>query len=1173
MAHSFTTSTPWQPEGSKPAVPVSFQKRRSGSAQPSVLPSPGLQPASRDELTTSQTSNNSPDLDEKPKNALLEKLDDIPPAVMGYAAIPFAYAATYIPQTFNRLAAGNLSTQDKAHVERLKQFTVYTDEEYAEKRAKASKFLDQFKQGDAAFYNHDAVKYFKKKHFNPESVEDRLHTLRQQSIMEALYLKYGRDIHRLQDMDGTQVHKDFSNQVNHGEPNIADQDRFAHLSTIYYNQLSRKGLQYAHDNRNNPDFTTSNMVKELIDLGYFKGKKNLLTDDQRNHLLTVWAKNVDEAFPHMNQDQVDYYTQSSIESANTARAGLTVNSNNEALSPNHNYGWANKKHVYDGKMQAGFFEMLGLHPNPKVKLQYAFDINGFQGKTVADKQVFHPLESLDLAYSGLHDILRKTPLYKKLFEAEDGVLPRVAEFKGNLTHHAKGLATDFLAYRANQLTPAQIADVNKSQSASNKFNAADWASFNEAKKARLLNYHDIQQKNRPPLAVPLAWEKGWDVINEEAMRLASEINYAGGSDYSAVWNYLNHRTRALNPDDYALLEMKDFTVNKNGDIVPNQEKLKRVNALTDEAMNAKDMEPAKVPLGSEYLKKMDALQKRNAGFGAITDFMQDLKTVDWGCFTVHSITGELNGVYGTLQEQQKNVDANFNAASKYVKNAEGKMVLDKDASLKMTVLESGKWKLLSQILQMENDPNVKKMLKEQGFDCLLRIESSSPELCYNTEIIDPVTKQKRVPRSLINMINNSSSDKVHEILPGITKEMAHLHGYETQFDPTASYVEAVMGLKIDKGAVIPLLQTQERLIQMAGDSTGSDMKAIAHLVTMSPLNTSEVVRGMIDDNKLMNSMIVDAMDVDSDTGKLAGKYEKMYKQHGIPQEAINKVKAQYEKQVLANPLRYKKILDENKKATGHVELVGKGHEEVMKSLGLEKNKFTMDEYREVFQKVFNDVLKPTVYHAEDVPYKHMKDALAKAFAHGDEATMLRILKHSHLAEQALDMIPEFENRAANSMGMPFNQGFTLPDWQPVLHKTGKSVYSTAHRTLLGIGPLSLHVAAAGGLMAAVGGTIAATTTALQLREHAKYQHLKTWDRDKENARTSLYNQVHAQKNMTGFDASTTHGGDASPLPSGQRADQPNQFNYTKKVPKPQTPNPKTPQDPELSIPSMNGGLH
>jgi hypothetical protein len=114
--------------------------------------------------------------------------------------------------------------------------------------------------------------------------------------------------------------------------------------------------------------------------------------------------------------------------------------------------------------------------------------------------------------------------------------------------------------------------------------------------------------------------------------------------------------------------------------------------------------------------------------------------------------------------------------------------------------------------------------------------------------------------------------------------------------------------------------------------------------------------------------------------------------------------------------------------------------------------------------------------------------------------LIRLLKNSHLATAAMDSMEGFENRLAYSLGIAPQQCFTLSNWQPTIKRTFRNVYSPFHRMLLSVGPQSTRWASSGGGIALLGGVAATAATFMQLKEHAKFQHLSSWDRDSDKTR-------------------------------------------------------------------------
>ena len=145
-------------------------------------------------------------------------------------------------------------------------------------------------------------------------------------------------------------------------------------------------------------------------------------------------------------------------------------------------------------------------------------------------------------------------------------------------------------------------------------------------------------------------------------------------------------------------------------VLKNPERLAQVEAYT-QAAQAKNFQ---VPMAAKHRQLIEQGLASNAGVEGIRDLIQQVNTVDFGCFTVHSIESELRGVYGFIEEQRK-------------------LGKTPAKSVEATVLESDKWKLLSWILELEKDAAVQQAIADRGFDCLLRIDSNSKELQFNTD--------------------------------------------------------------------------------------------------------------------------------------------------------------------------------------------------------------------------------------------------------------------------------------------------------------------------------------------------------------------------------------------------------------------------------------------------------
>jgi hypothetical protein len=977
-------------------------------------------------------------------------------------AIPAALLVATVPSWVNKVQTGHLTEKDKLFLQKLQTLQPYSATETEAFQRHAQGLVQRFKtEGDGWLRQHEAVRYFLSDAYHPDRTaaqrEVAFSSLKNQIILESVFAANGMEVHRLMDMDGTQAFKDFFNVICHGEYSVVDKQRLAHVLPIFFALKQRAVLQEGFNGQGLAQASLPALLNDLVDTGFFKAKE--LTPEQLKTTLRVWGENAEKSFQTMSQEELDYYLKRNIESANTARAGFQDNTNNEAIAPNHITGASvvkNKQGMrdrYEPRAQVSFMTLLGLDRNPTNELIYKLKINGYEGTVAEDGQVFHSQNAMDVALSGLHQTIVDAGLYDKVFNNKDGIYYRIAEFKGNLTQHPKELLLEHYQHRIAKME-ADNSNYLTEVKAGAKLSNEQWQALSPAKKAQVLNSFELQHANRPNMGLPQAWELAWSDVATRALYEA-ELLHQQGKSVAPVWQKLLQRTRPLSEADHAFFELPQLVVRRGADgttrVLKNPERLAQVEAYTQAAQQPQ----FQVPMAAKHRQLIEQGLAANKGVEGIRDLIQQVNTVDFGCFTVHSIESELRGVYGFIEEQRK-------------------LGKTPAKSVEATVLESDKWKLLSWILELEKDPAVQQAIADRGFDCLLRIDSNSKELRFNTD------KEK----AMINMVNNSSSYKTHEIYPGLTAQYAKQHGYSVQFDPTASYVESVFGARIDKGAVTALNELKLLTEHMAGDSMGTDLSTIAWLATKGPLHSSEVVRGMIDQPNLFNA-VIQALDVgpNSTAAKLEKSYRKAYQRHGLPAEAIDALMKQYWDQVYSNPFRYKK------NEQGQLTLVGHGHAEVLASLGHTQNTFSEDGFRALYQKVHKDVNLPKVYFAEDVFQKILRDALARGFVHNQIDQVSRLVKHSSLAGEALDVLPGFKNRNAFSLGMPFHASFTPKNWQPPLHTTGRNVYHPVHKLLQSISPAALKGSSAGGLLALGGGLVAAVVTSLQLKEHAQHKHL------------------------------------------------------------------------------------
>ena len=553
--------------------------------------------------------------EEKKQNPLLH----IPPSLFGYISIPAAYALVHLPDAVNRLKMGGMNDQDKAFVDRLLIVDLakskYSAKDYAAKVKHAEELLHRFKQpdGDQWFKSLPAVKYFLTKHFNPATNQDvAVARLKQQVIVEAMCLKYGIETHRLQDMDGTQVFKNFATATCNAEPNISPKDRLAHYLTIAFKVKAREALNYSNQRQNDPRFNTNAMVKELLSLGFFKPTQGGMTKPQLETYLNVWAANTDAAFPHLTQEQLKYMLLSSIDSANTARAGGTVNEISETIPTNDVLGLGVKPHKFNLQSQNDFYAMLGLDRRPDLALNYMFDVNGYSGKVIANKQIYHPQQMIELGYSNIYKLLEDVGLVEELTKQD--ILPRVVEFKGNYKHYDKELVTDHLNWRAERLDKQSLAWIKKQDG----FNPAKWAAKDPHERAKWVNQLDLNQKHpngekigKPAMALPHAWVLEMDRLSIDAVNMLNELNadkkLPHYQDFNQVLNVIARRTRALDAEDHHFLSLPHLQELKGsrGQTMIHAERAKRLEAYTQKSLakTSEDITPeGVVPMGQYNLR-------------------------------------------------------------------------------------------------------------------------------------------------------------------------------------------------------------------------------------------------------------------------------------------------------------------------------------------------------------------------------------------------------------------------------------------------------------------------------------------------------------------------------------------------------------------------------------------
>ena len=630
----------------------------------------------------------------------------------------------------------------------------------------------------------------------------------------------------------------------------------------------------------------------------------------------------------------------------------------------------------------------------------------------------------------------------------------------------------------------------------------------EPTKATLLNRYYMNTGTKPAFAMPIAWEAKLDEVMEKVMLSATliakgktaEIPEGYPKTMAEVATHIQTHTRRLNDTDFDYLNTRFLEATNEGlDGTAGEWRFgnsqKRAEFAKSEAEKVvKKDKNFKLPVGQTQFEQIQKLANKgeNVTLADIQKLHRDFKTVDMACLTVHTIEAELNGVFAEFFK----VQAQIKKGEKLPTN------------IRDMVLESQKWDLLKRIIALGDDKELEAELQKQGFAGILKVSSADASLCYpSKEEIDKGGKY------LINMVNNSSGIRVIDYLeaegfaPEQIEKIVKSSNLVRFADPTGSYVESVLNIALDKGAVLPFINNLLEHPAFQGDSIGTDRLSICYLLSLSPFHNSEVVRNMITDQQVLDGLF-ENLNAKGGTAKgLREAYMKQFLANGFSKETIDNLFAQFDAQLKANPLRYEVFQDHlansqdaDKYSTGkYLKLVGHGHEELVKVLEeqgstifkrLDGDRVVIHEedYKILLKDVYSGLFMGRLIRSNDVPISSTLAATASAILHSDAwntnfDTLSELWSNHYLAQKA--MLSE-EGQAffrhdpfAFALGMPLEAAFADAKMTPknLADKIGNvaamekeaSAYAMGHIFTLNIGRNYLNMHEIGGWMAAAGG--------------------------------------------------------------------------------------------------------
>lgn len=1022
------------------------------------------------------------------------------------------------------------------------------------------------KKGDAWLKAQPETKFFLETLVDrtPANQERMYQSFKKQLILEALDIKYGKFNAIKTDLDGTHKHKDFNNITAGMEENEAANQVLLQTTELSTRAKMKFAIEYGSKNANDPKLQLPIMVNEMKSLGLFgeavegKDGKWALADKKSDVILTQWVKNTMNSFKTLKGEALEEAIHSSCMALVTARAGGngTVF---EAVTPNHVFGFGLGEKNYQPRPFAG---AAGVYKMKSALVNTNVDTFGIGGAYIVDGQQVCPLAFADSALSGLPEKLIKAGILDIIYHSTDSPLRQV-EPKGVLTGLMKGIMSEHLEREAQKIhagtnTDAVTVDkiltglvkplktsfeiqntneiikrgnlksdaekeqakkdgkiltelqINELEVAQNTYRQ-QWENagkeVGEPTRAALLNRYYMNEDIKPAFAMPIAWEAKLDEVMEKMMLSATliakgktaEIPEGYPKTMAEIAKHLQNNTRKLNDTDFDYLNTPFLEATNEGldgtagewRFGNNQKRVKFAKVEADSVLNKNVA--FKVPVGIMQREQIDALVNKGekVTLEDIQQLHRNFKTVDMACLTVHTIEAELNGVFAEMYKVQ-------------AQHKKGEKL--PTPNIRDMVLESQKWDLLKRIIALEEGTQgaeLKAELQKQGFVGILKVKSSDDALCYPSKAeIDKGGKY------LINMVNNSSGIQIADYLeaegfdPEQIEKIVKSSGLVRFADPTGSYVESVLNIALDKGAVLPFINNLLVHAAFQGDSTGTDRLAICYLLALSPFHNSEVVRNMITDQQVLAGLF-ENLDAKGGTAKgLKEAYEKQFKANGFDEETtIKNLFAQFEEQLKANPLRYEKVKKEpgveGAKPGQYLKLVGHGHEELIETVEAQPNAKKIfwegdiiheDDYKALLKDVYGGLFMGRLIRSNDVPISSTLAATASAMLHGDAwgtkfDTLSELWSNHYLAQKAIlsEQGQTFfrHDPFAFALGMPLEAAFAdikmMPDnlKKNIGNVAGMekeaSAYAMGHLFTLNIGRNYLNAHEIGGWMAAAGG--------------------------------------------------------------------------------------------------------
>ena len=1034
-------------------------------------------------------------------------------------------------------------------------------------RGRAIEILDKLRgaEGDEWLKKEPQTQFFLDSLVNrtPENLEASYKAYKRQLIMESLNAKYGKYTLVKSDVDGTAEFKDFSNHTNGVSELTPANFSLGQGYELSVRAKSKAALEFGEKNAENPSYTLTEMVQEMKELGMYGATTTLkdgsivLEDAFSETMLTQWTENTQKAFKILKGKALKRFMEGVSLALVTARAGGS-GTVFEASSPNHITGAGlGKDNKYQNRPFGGAPQLLKMDP---TNCYNHVNTYGIGGAYVVDRQLICPMPFADSSLFGLPDMLVKAGILDAVYESSDSPLRQV-EPKGVLTGWMKDIMVEYLSTKVTEFDndPAKLEEVFKVlvSNCSDKVEAGQTESpralmkkiienqwdnagkgDNPTKEA-LLNRYYMTSESMHDFALPQAWEGKMNQVFEVALDCADKIEKGipvtkegYPKTMKEVGEYLKNHTRKLEPADYDYFNIpfSEAVKEEDGsiDFISHHKRVRFAKEATDSVTSGDKNFQA--PVGKTQLAKIEAFASKGEQLtlGELKAFNKELMTVDIACLTVHTIEAELDGLFVDIKK-----------AEHLFSKGKGSNPTD----IKLMILETQKWKVLKRIIELEDNPDIKRVLKDLGYAGILRVSSSEKKLCY------PSGDVPEGSRYLINMVNNSSALNLADYLQDERLDDAMLAkivkeaGVNLLADPTGSYVESVLNQALDKGAVLNFINNISVLEAFAGDSTGTDRAAICKLLAETPIHTSFVVRNMITDPQMLSGL-VDALNIEASTcAALLKAYKKQFKKNKVHPHDQKLLIDLNETQLKANPLRYKhqklyvkdgngalipiidpktkqqklhketnELLWETKVLKDYVVLVGDGHKDLLPyfknttthadAINKEDIAIPIDDYKQVVKNVYQGLIMERCIRADDVPFNHLRSEMVLGLLNekvwGTDFNTYKELRDNHnLAQKAIlyestnSALPFFrKNPFAFSLGMPHDATFAsekfLPknlaalEKDPALRNKLPNVFGWVHMAALSVGKTYLNANAIGGIMALTGGAIAIGTAVYQL---------------------------------------------------------------------------------------------